>query len=114
MSDCLFCSIVAGDIPADKVHEDDEMLAFRDINPQAPTHILIIPKRHVASLAGTADTDAAMLGKALLLAKSLAAREGIEEGGYRLVNNCGARAGQTVFHIHFHLLGGRAFGWPPG
>ena len=114
MSDCLFCRILAGEIPADKVHEDDDLLAFRDINPQAPTHILVIPKKHIASLSEADDADAILLGKALNLARDLADREGLVEGGYRVVNNCGAEAGQSVFHIHFHLLGGRRFHWPPG
>lgn len=113
MSDCLFCKIVAGDIPAEKVHEDDEMIAFRDISPQAPTHLLIIPRAHIASLDEAGEEDGGLLGRMLLQAAKLAAAEGIA-GGYRIVNNCGGAAGQTVFHIHLHLLGGRALGWPPG
>jgi len=114
MSDCLFCRIAAGELPADKVHEDDDVVAFRDLHPQAPTHILIIPRKHVASLSAADAEDAALLGRVLLTARDLASREGIDADGYRVVNNCGSGAGQTVFHIHFHLLGGRGFRWPPG
>jgi histidine triad (HIT) family protein len=113
MSDCLFCKIVAGEIPADKIYEDGDLVAFRDIHPQAPTHVLIVPNRHIASLDEASDDDQALLGKVLLAARQLA-RELKIESGYRVVNNCGAPAGQSVFHIHFHLLGGRSMGWPPG
>jgi histidine triad (HIT) family protein len=113
MSDCLFCKIVAGEIPADKIYEDGDLVAFRDIHPQAPTHVLIVPNRHIASLDEASDDDQALLGKVLLVARQLA-RELKIESGYRVVNNCGAPAGQSVFHIHFHLLGGRSMGWPPG
>jgi histidine triad (HIT) family protein len=113
MSDCLFCKIVAGDIPSNKVHEDEDLIAFRDINPQAPVHLLVVPKRHIAGLDDAGDEHAALLGRILTTMKRLAADQGIE-GAYRVVNNCGERAGQSVFHIHFHLLGGRAMGWPPG
>jgi histidine triad (HIT) family protein len=114
MSDCLFCRIAAGEISAEKVHEDEDMVAFRDINPQAPTHILLVPRKHVASLSAATSEDAALLGRILLAARDLASEEGIDADGYRVVNNCGPGAGQTVFHIHFHLLGGRDFRWPPG
>ena len=111
--DCLFCKIASGAIPADKVHEDDEVLAFRDINPQAPVHVLVIPRRHVASLNDATDEDRVLLGRLLLTIRRLAEELGVA-GGYRVVNNCGASAGQSVFHVHFHLLGGRAMSWPPG
>jgi len=113
MSDCLFCKIVAGEIPSDKVFEDDDVVAFRDIQPQAPVHLLVIPRKHLASLDEASESDQALLGKLMLACRSLAAQEGIS-GAYRVVNNCGAAAGQSVFHVHFHLLGGRALGWPPG
>ena len=110
--DCLFCRIVRHEIPAAIVLETDDCVAFRDINPQAPVHVLVIPKAHIASL-DTA-TDAAMVGRLGLVAAQLARSEGIAESGYRTVINTNADAGQTVFHIHLHLLGGRRLGWPPG
>lgn len=111
-SDCLFCRIVRKEIPAQVVAETADCIAFRDITPKAPVHILVIPREHVGSL----DTarDAAQLGKLSLLAAEIARSEGIAESGYRTVVNTGADAGQTVFHVHLHLLGGRAMGWPPG
>ena len=109
---CLFCRIVRREIPAQLVHEDEHTLAFRDIDPKAPTHVLVIPKAHVASLNETLDAE--MLGRLMLVAKSLAASEGLATEGYRTVLNTGPNAGQTVFHIHLHLLGGRKLGWPPG
>ncbi len=112
--DCLFCKIVDKKIPAAVVEETDAFVAFRDINPQAPTHILIVPRRHVASLNDLAEEDAGFAGALLLAAKELAAREGLAERGYRVVANTNAEAGQSVFHLHFHLLGGRAMRWPPG
>jgi histidine triad (HIT) family protein len=114
MSDCLFCKMVAGEIQPDVVLETDEVLAFRDINPRAPTHILIIPKRHISTTNDLESTDAELVGKLYLAAKEIAGREGLSERGYRTVMNCNADAGQAVFHIHLHLLGGRAMGWPPG
>jgi histidine triad (HIT) family protein len=113
MSDCLFCKIVAGEIPANKIYEDDEILAFHDVNPQAPSHVLIIPKRHIESLNDVDRGDAESLGRLLLAAREVASQLGISSG-YRVVNNCGSAAGQSVFHVHFHLLGGRPMGWPPG
>jgi len=110
--DCLFCKIVRKEIPAKIVAESPECVAFRDINPQAPTHVLIIPREHVASL--NEATDAAMIGRLALFAAEIAKREGISEAGYRTVINTNAGAGQTVFHVHLHLLGGRKFRWPPG
>jgi len=113
MSDCLFCKICAGEIPAKLAYEDDDLVAFHDISPQAPLHLLIIPRKHIASLDAASADDQALLGRLLLAAQNLA-REHDVAGGYRVVNNCGASAGQSVFHIHFHLLGGRPLGWPPG
>ena len=113
-NDCLFCKIVAGDIPSKLVYQDADLVAFRDINPVAPTHILLIPRRHVASLADTAPGDRELLGSLLLAASQLARDEGLAEDGYRVVTNTGANAGQSVPHLHFHLIGGRAMHWPPG
>jgi histidine triad (HIT) family protein len=111
---CLFCRIAAGEIPATIVHRDAEVVAFRDIHPQAPTHILIIPVRHVAGVAAAQDSDRALLGRLVLTARDLAAKEGLDATGYRIVANDGAQAGQSVFHLHVHLLGGRPMAWPPG
>jgi histidine triad (HIT) family protein len=113
-TDCLFCKIASGEIPAEKVKEADDWVAFRDISPQAPTHILIIPREHIPTLNDAGPDKAALLGRLLLAAKEIAADEGIAEDGYRTVANCNAGAGQSVFHIHVHLLGGRVMGWPPG
>jgi histidine triad (HIT) family protein len=113
MSDCLFCKIVAGTIPAKLVSEDDRSVAFRDVNPQAPTHVLIVPRKHIASLDELTDDDAALVGHLLVVARKIAATEGLTEG-YRTLFNTGKAAGQTVFHIHLHLVGGRPLGWPPG
>lgn len=110
----LFCRIVEKEIPADIVYEDDEVLAFRDIRPQAPVHILIIPKKHIPKVADATEADADLLGKLVLAANKIAAQEGVSEDGYRLVFNNGPNSGQEVYHIHLHLLGGRKFGWPPG
>ena len=114
MNDCLFCSIVAGDIPADRVHEDDDVIAFRDINPQAPTHILVIPREHIASAAELTPSLDPLWGRLLHVAQGLAESEGIDQDGFRVVTNIGANGGQTVHHLHLHLLGGRAMAWPPG
>jgi histidine triad (HIT) family protein len=113
-ADCLFCKIARRDIPASIVHETDDLLAFRDVGPQAPVHVLVIPKRHVATLDDFEPADAALAGRLLLAAAELARREGIAEQGYRTVMNCNADGGQSVFHVHLHLLGGRRLGWPPG
>jgi histidine triad (HIT) family protein len=113
-SDCLFCRIAGGDIPAEVVLTTPDVVAFRDINPQAPTHILIIPRQHIGTVSDLHLSDTEIMGKLFLAAQELAAREGIDEGGYRMVVNAGADAGQTVFHVHMHLLGGREMGWPPG
>jgi len=112
--DCIFCKIVAGEIPAAKIYEDERAVAFQDINPQAPTHALVIPRTHVASLNEADEADEALLGHLLLVAARVARDEGHADGGYRTVINTGAGAGQTVFHIHVHLLGGRSLTWPPG
>ena len=114
MSDCLFCKFVSGDIQPDVVYEDPDVLAFRDLNPQARCHVLVIPKRHIATLNDLQPEDAELMGKLTLAAQKIAADEGIAEPGYRTVINCNAEAGQSVFHIHLHLLGGRRMGWPPG
>jgi Diadenosine tetraphosphate (Ap4A) hydrolase and other HIT family hydrolases len=111
---CLFCKIVAGEIPAAKIYEDDTSIAFRDINPQAPVHVLVIPREHIASLADASDADEAMLGRLMLAAARVARQEGLTESGFRTVVNNGAGAGQSVFHIHLHVLGGRPLSWPPG
>jgi histidine triad (HIT) family protein len=110
---CLFCGIVAGDVPADVVRSDDRVVAFRDINPQAPTHVLVIPKEHHADVAALAG-DAELLAAVFRTAAEVASAEGVADGGYRLVTNTGEGAGQTVHHVHVHLLGGRALHWPPG
>jgi histidine triad (HIT) family protein len=114
MSDCIFCRIASGSIPARVLFADDELLAFHDVAPQAPAHVLVIPKRHIGSLAEATPGDGELLGR-LLAAAARAAREaGIAETGYRVVSNSGATAGQSVPHLHFHVMGGRTFGWPPG
>lgn len=112
MTDCLFCKIAGKEIPSDAVKETDRFYAFRDIDPQAPTHILAVPKEHVASL--NEASDAEMLGRLLLFARDIARDEGLAEGGYRVVINTNSDGGQTVFHVHVHLLGGRPMRWPPG
>jgi histidine triad (HIT) family protein len=111
---CLFCRIAAGEVPAKLVYEGDDLVAFRDINPQAPTHILIVPRRHIASVNELEEGDAELVGRLFLTARELAEMEGISGSGYRLVMNTGPAAGQTVDHIHLHLLGGRSMHWPPG
>lgn len=111
---CLFCNIVEGKIPADIVYQDDDILAFRDINPQAPTHILCIPREHISTTNDLSTEDEAVTGRLILTASKLAKQLGFAEDGYRLVMNCNGHAGQTVFHIHLHLLGGRHMRWPPG
>lgn len=114
MSDCLFCKIVAGTIPCTEVHSDDNFLAFRDIDPQAPTHILVIPRRHVGGLVELGDENEAMAGALLTTAVRIARAEGLDDGGYRFVINQGVDGGQTVGHLHLHILGGRSLKWPPG
>lgn len=112
-ADCIFCKIIAGEIPSKKVLEDEHSFAFRDINPQAPTHILVIPRKHIASLDDASDADAPLLGHLLRVASRVARDEGLSDG-YRTAVNTGAGAGQTVFHLHLHVLGGRRLSWPPG
>jgi histidine triad (HIT) family protein len=116
MSDpsCIFCKIAAGTIPASVVHSSERLVAFRDIDPKAPVHVLVIPREHLGSLDAADERHRALLGEILLLTRKLAREEGIDEGGYRTVINTGADGGQSVHHLHLHLLGGRALGWPPG
>lgn len=114
MSDCLFCRIVSGQVPAKKVHEDALCVGFLDINPQAPTHALFVPRRHVATLNDATAEDRELLGHLLVSAAKVAREQGFADAGYRVVMNTNREAGQTVFHVHLHLLGGRALGWPPG
>jgi len=114
MADCLFCKIAAGEIPSRKVYEDDALFAFEDIQPQAPTHVLVIPKRHLATLNDLTDADASLAGRMLLACAAIARERGLDRDGFRLVANSLESAGQSVFHVHVHLLGGRAFRWPPG
>lgn len=111
---CIFCKITAKELGAKIVYEDEKIMAIEDINPVAPVHILIIPKKHILSLDALTDEDLNLMGHIQLTASKLAKQLGIAENGYRLVNNCGEWGGQTVFHIHYHLLGGRPFAWPPG
>lgn len=111
---CLFCKMVSGEIRPDVVYQDDAVLAFRDINPQAPQHVLVIPKRHIATLNDLGPGDAELVGKLFLAAQEVARQAGIAESGYRTVMNCNADAGQSVFHLHLHVLGGRLMHWPPG
>lgn len=114
MTDCLFCKIVAGEIPADKVYEDDQVLAFRDIQPQAPVHIVLIPKRHIATLNDLTPADAGLIGQLYLAARQVALDLGVAESGYRTLINCNRDGGQYVMHVHMHLMAGREMGWPPG
>jgi histidine triad (HIT) family protein len=114
MNDCIFCKIAAGEIPADIVYDDGEVLAFRDINPEAPVHLLLIPRRHIATLNDLSEADAALVGRLYLAGQQIAVKLGVAENGYRTVINCNRDAGQLVFHIHMHLLAGRELGWPPG
>ena len=114
MADCLFCKIVAGQIPSTPVYQDERLFAFRDINPQAPFHALIVPRRHIATLNDVTTADQDLLGEMLRRAAALAAEHGYAERGYRTVFNCNGDAGQTIFHLHLHLLAGRGLGWPPG
>jgi histidine triad (HIT) family protein len=113
-SGCIFCRIIKGEIPSEKIYEDDEILAFRDITPQAPIHFLVIPKRHISNIMEVKAEDSALLGKLLFMAQKLAADQGCGEKGFRLAINCKSHGGQTVDHLHIHILGGRQLGWPPG
>lgn len=114
MSECLFCKIIAGEIPSDKVYEDESVYAFNDISPEAPVHILIVPKEHISSCNELDEKNAQVVAKIFTVAKKLAEEKGIADKGYRIVNNCGEDGGQSVKHLHFHLLGGRSLAWPPG
>jgi histidine triad (HIT) family protein len=114
VEDCLFCKIATGTIPSKKVYEDSELFAFHDISPVAPTHILIIPKKHIASLSEISEDDAGMIAQLFGRIRIIAHELGIERQGFRVVNNCGEYGGQTVHHLHFHILGGRQLKWPPG
>jgi histidine triad (HIT) family protein len=114
MAACLFCRVIAGEIPATIVHQDDQLVAFKDINGQAPLHVLIVPRRHIPSLNDLGPDDDALVGEMIRRAAALAGEHGVAERGYRTVFNCNADAGQSVFHIHLHVLGGRTLAWPPG
>lgn len=114
MDKCLFCSIVNGDIPADIVYEDEYVIAFKDISPQAPVHVLIIPRKHIVSIQHMKPDNSEIMEHILLAAQYIAKENGLDEDGYRIVTNHGSRAGQSVFHLHFHMLGGRDMQWPPG
>jgi histidine triad (HIT) family protein len=114
MTDCLFCKMVSGEISPDTVYEDDQVLAFRDLSPQAPLHVLVIPKRHISTMNELAETDEQLVGHLLTTAAKIAAENGYAENGYRTLMNCNADGGQSVFHIHLHLLAGRRMQWPPG
>lgn len=114
MADCIFCKIIAGEIPAARVYEDDQVLAFRDIEAQAPVHIVMIPKRHIATLNDLTAADAELVGRLYLAARQVAQELGVAQSGYRTLINCNKDGGQYVMHVHMHLLGGREMGWPPG
>jgi len=114
MSECIFCKIVDGEIPSKLVYENDDVIAFHDLSPQAPTHILVIPRKHISTLLDAADEDTELLGKLQAAAIEIARQQGLDQDGFRLVANCLEGAGQSVFHLHVHLLGGRRLGWPPG
>lgn len=113
MTDCIFCKLASGEIPTTVVYQDDQVFAFNDMDPQAPVHILLIPKKHIASISELTEEDAALMGHMMLVAKKLAADAGITEGGFRCVMNTGEDGGQSVKHLHMHILGGKAMGWPP-
>jgi histidine triad (HIT) family protein len=114
MSDCLFCRVIAREIPAQLIHDAPDLVAFKDINPQAPLHALVVPRRHIATLNDLQPDDDALVGSMFRMAAALARQHGFDERGYRTVFNCNREAGQSVFHIHLHVLGGRALAWPPG
>lgn len=111
---CIFCKIIKGEIPCNKVYEDEKILAFKDISPEAPVHILIIPKKHIESLSTLEEDDKDVISHIFIKAKEIGEKMGIAQSGYRIVNNCGVDGGQTVSHMHFHILGGRSLQWPPG
>lgn len=114
MSDCIFCRIATGDVPANIAYEDEEVIAFHDLNPQAPTHILVIPREHYSTLLDLGEDQISLLGRLQRAAIEIARQQGLDAEGFRIVTNCLESAGQSVFHVHVHLLGGRAFSWPPG
>lgn len=114
MTDCLFCKIIAGDIPSTAVYQDDITYAFRDINPQAPVHVLVVPRQHLARISDASPADEAMLGHLFFVASQIARQEGLADAGYRLVINCGEHGQQAVEHLHLHVIGGRQMNWPPG
>lgn len=114
MTDCIFCKIAAGEIPAGIVYDDEHVLAFRDINPQAPVHVIVIPKRHIPTLNDLSPEDAGLIGQMFLAARQVASDLGVADSGYRTLINCNRDGGQDVFHVHMHLLAGRMMGWPPG
>jgi histidine triad (HIT) family protein len=114
MTTCIFCKIANGDIPAEVVYEDDQVMAFRDLNPQAPLHVLVIPRKHISTINDITSEDAELLGRLYLAAREVAKEAGLAERGYRTVMNCNSEAGQSVYHIHLHVLAGRAMQWPPG
>lgn len=114
MKDCLFCGIIKGEIPSEKVYEDELVVSFKDISPEAPFHVLIVPKKHIASINDLAECDKDLIGHVYLTARKIAKQFGIDENGYRIVSNTGKDGGQTVGHIHFHFLAGRSLAWPPG
>ena len=114
MTDCIFCKIAAGEIPASIVYDDEHVLAFRDINPQAPVHVIVIPKRHIRTLNDLSPEDAGLIGQMFLAARQVASDLGVADSGYRTLINCNRDGGQDVFHVHMHLLAGRMMGWPPG
>lgn len=114
MAECIFCKIASGEIKTDLVYEGDEVLAFNDLNPQAPVHVIVIPKKHIPRINEIEEEDKALMGKLVLAAKKIAQEKKVESSGFRLVMNCNEDAGQEIFHIHLHLLGGRQFKWPPG
>ncbi|SFA75657.1 histidine triad nucleotide-binding protein [Clostridium frigidicarnis] len=114
MDDCIFCKIVNKEIPSTKVYEDDKVLAFKDISPEAPVHIVIVPKEHIRSTNELNENNASIVAHIFIIINKIAEEQGIKDSGYRIINNCGEHGGQTVNHIHFHLLGGRNLSWPPG
>ncbi|WP_027625039.1 histidine triad nucleotide-binding protein [Clostridium lundense] len=114
MNDCIFCKIISGEIPSEKVYEDELVLSFKDISPEAPAHVLIIPKKHISSLNELKEEDEKIISHVFMVATEIVKKLGIADSGYRIVTNCGEDGGQTVSHIHFHLLGGRSLQWPPG
>lgn len=114
MSDCIFCKIARGEVPSDIIYEDDKIIAFNDLNPQAPIHFLVIPKEHISSMNEIDENNVSIISHIFLVINKIAKEKGIDEKGYRIVNNCGEFGGQTVEHLHFHILGGRKMLWPPG